>query len=89
MNDKSETAEGGQDLRRLKRTISSLGISIILLAISFFVLILEYIKIISILGLITENIELLSLRLDLLVEVNDDITQIVSDILKHFGLLAL
>ena len=87
-NNKKETAEGGQDLRRLKRTVSILGASVILLAISFCVLALEYTKTIGILNLMTENIGLLSLRLDLLVEVNDDVAQIVGDILEMLRLLS-
>lgn len=88
MDDKKETTEGVQDLRRLKRTVSIFGISVILLAVSFGILVFRYIKIVNVLGLITKNIELLSLRLDLLVEVNDDVAQIVSNILEQLRSLA-
>lgn len=79
---KKPAAEGGQDLRRLKRTVSILGISVIVLSIGCICLAIRFVRIVQVLDLITENIRLLGLRLNLISQTNDDLTQIISNIFE-------
>ena len=62
MEEQKETTEDGQDLRRLKRTLSILCAGSLVQAVILAALAWQYGRIVYVLGLITRPLELLATR---------------------------
>ena len=78
-----------QALRRLRKTVLILSICVLVQAIGLAAVCWRLWEIISTLELLTQRLNLLALRLDLLMEFHDDVAQILNQILELLGSLPL
>ena len=76
------TAEGEEDLRRLKKTVCVLCVGVAILSLTIFSLCWVNNKIIHTLELVAGNVSLLALRLDQFAQIDDNLTQVIRDIVE-------
>ena len=84
-----KAADGGQDLRQLRKTVSALGIGFLLQTMCLAALAWKYYRVVHALDLVSENIHLLSMRLDLFAETFGSIQQSLGNILEVIESLGL
>lgn len=76
------TAEVGEDLRRLKKTVFVLSVGVAILSLTILSLCWVNNKIIHTLELVAGNVSLLTLRLDQFAQIDDNLTQTIGDIVE-------
>ena len=76
------TAEVGEDLRRLKKTVFVLSVGVAILSLTILSLCWVNNKIIHTLELVAGNVSLLTLRLDQFTQIDDNLTQTIGDIVE-------
>ena len=86
---KCTPGDEAQDLRRLRRTVLILGVCVLVQAAGLIAVCWRLWKISGVLELLTQSLDLLALRLDLVVEFHDDATEILSQLLELLGALPL